>query len=91
MNHPIEVAERIATLDILSKGRLHFGVGKGRTQQEAGPPAVLSSAEAFPRLVPGSDFKSDERRGDASLAGSIPVRFRRLSLDEADLHPVQVE
>jgi alkanesulfonate monooxygenase SsuD/methylene tetrahydromethanopterin reductase-like flavin-dependent oxidoreductase (luciferase family) len=36
MNHPIKVAERIATLDLLSKGRLHFGVGKGGTQQEAG-------------------------------------------------------
>jgi alkanesulfonate monooxygenase SsuD/methylene tetrahydromethanopterin reductase-like flavin-dependent oxidoreductase (luciferase family) len=36
MNHPIKVAERIATLDILSEGRLHFGVGKGGTQQEAG-------------------------------------------------------
>jgi alkanesulfonate monooxygenase SsuD/methylene tetrahydromethanopterin reductase-like flavin-dependent oxidoreductase (luciferase family) len=36
MNHPVKVAERIATLDILSKGRLHFGVGKGGTQQEAG-------------------------------------------------------
>lgn len=36
MNHPIKVAERIATLDILSKGRLHFGVGKGGSQQEAG-------------------------------------------------------
>lgn len=36
MNHPIKVAERIATLDILSKGRVHFGVGKGGTQQEAG-------------------------------------------------------
>jgi alkanesulfonate monooxygenase SsuD/methylene tetrahydromethanopterin reductase-like flavin-dependent oxidoreductase (luciferase family) len=36
MNHPIKVAERIATLDILSKGRLHFGMGKGGTQQEAG-------------------------------------------------------
>ncbi len=36
MNHPIKVAERIAMLDILSKGRLHFGVGKGGTEQEAG-------------------------------------------------------
>ena len=36
MNHPIKVAERIATLDLLSKGRVHFGVGKGGTQQEAG-------------------------------------------------------
>ena len=36
MNHPVKVAERIATLDILSQGRLHFGVGKGGTQQESG-------------------------------------------------------
>ena len=36
MNHPVKVAERIATLDLLSKGRVHFGVGKGGTQQEAG-------------------------------------------------------
>ena len=35
-NHPIKVAERIATLDILSKGRVNFGVGKGGTMQEAG-------------------------------------------------------
>jgi alkanesulfonate monooxygenase SsuD/methylene tetrahydromethanopterin reductase-like flavin-dependent oxidoreductase (luciferase family) len=36
MNHPIEVAERIATLDLPSRGRLHFGVGKGGTIQETG-------------------------------------------------------
>jgi alkanesulfonate monooxygenase SsuD/methylene tetrahydromethanopterin reductase-like flavin-dependent oxidoreductase (luciferase family) len=36
MNHPIKVAERVATLDILSKGRLHFGVGTGGTIQETG-------------------------------------------------------
>ncbi len=36
MNHPVKVAERIATLDILSQGRVHFGMGKGGTQQEAG-------------------------------------------------------
>jgi alkanesulfonate monooxygenase SsuD/methylene tetrahydromethanopterin reductase-like flavin-dependent oxidoreductase (luciferase family) len=36
MNHPVKVAERISALDLLSEGRLHFGVGKGGTQQEAG-------------------------------------------------------
>jgi alkanesulfonate monooxygenase SsuD/methylene tetrahydromethanopterin reductase-like flavin-dependent oxidoreductase (luciferase family) len=36
MNHPIKVAERIAMLDILSGGRVHFGMGKGGSQQEAG-------------------------------------------------------
>jgi alkanesulfonate monooxygenase SsuD/methylene tetrahydromethanopterin reductase-like flavin-dependent oxidoreductase (luciferase family) len=36
LNHPVKVAERISTLDILSGGRVHFGIGKGGTQQEAG-------------------------------------------------------
>jgi alkanesulfonate monooxygenase SsuD/methylene tetrahydromethanopterin reductase-like flavin-dependent oxidoreductase (luciferase family) len=36
MNHPIKVAERVATLDVLSRGRLHFGIGKGATIQETG-------------------------------------------------------
>jgi alkanesulfonate monooxygenase SsuD/methylene tetrahydromethanopterin reductase-like flavin-dependent oxidoreductase (luciferase family) len=36
MNHPVKVAERIATLDILSGGRVNFGMGKGGTQQESG-------------------------------------------------------
>ncbi|HEX7097547.1 MAG TPA: LLM class flavin-dependent oxidoreductase, partial [Acidimicrobiales bacterium] len=36
MNHPVKVAERVATLDILSGGRLEVGFGKGGTQQEAG-------------------------------------------------------
>ena len=36
MNHPVKVAARCATLDILSNGRLHVGFGKGATQQEAG-------------------------------------------------------
>src|ERR1700743_76501 len=33
---PIKVAERIATLDLLSRGRLHFGIGKGATPQKTG-------------------------------------------------------
>ncbi len=59
MNHPIKVAERIATLDILSNGRVHFGVGKGGTQQEAGAfgydldelqPMIDESMYLIPRL-----------------------------------------
>jgi alkanesulfonate monooxygenase SsuD/methylene tetrahydromethanopterin reductase-like flavin-dependent oxidoreductase (luciferase family) len=36
MNHPIMVAQHIGMLDVLSKGRVHFGVGKGGSQQETG-------------------------------------------------------
>jgi alkanesulfonate monooxygenase SsuD/methylene tetrahydromethanopterin reductase-like flavin-dependent oxidoreductase (luciferase family) len=60
MNHPVKVAERIATLDILSKGRLHFGIGKGGTQQEAGtfgynlgdlPPMIDESMYLIPKIM----------------------------------------
>jgi alkanesulfonate monooxygenase SsuD/methylene tetrahydromethanopterin reductase-like flavin-dependent oxidoreductase (luciferase family) len=59
MNHPVKVAERIAMLDILSNGRIDFGVGKGGTQQEAGafqtqladiPPQLEASARMIPRM-----------------------------------------
>jgi len=35
-NHPVRVAERIATLDILSKGRVEVGTGRSATQIELG-------------------------------------------------------
>jgi alkanesulfonate monooxygenase SsuD/methylene tetrahydromethanopterin reductase-like flavin-dependent oxidoreductase (luciferase family) len=59
MNHPVKVAERIAMLDILSKGRLDFGIGKGGTPQEAGafqtrmgdiPAQLEESARMIPRM-----------------------------------------
>jgi alkanesulfonate monooxygenase SsuD/methylene tetrahydromethanopterin reductase-like flavin-dependent oxidoreductase (luciferase family) len=33
-NHPIRVAERVATLDILSRGRVNFGTGKSASSVE---------------------------------------------------------
>ena len=60
MNHPIKVAERIGMLDILSNGRVHFGIGKGGTQTEAGAfgyelseltDAVNEAAYLIPRLM----------------------------------------
>jgi len=35
-NHPARVAERIATLDLLSGGRVEFGTGEGSSQAELG-------------------------------------------------------
>lgn len=58
MNHPVKVAERCATLDILSGGRLEVGFGKGGTQQEAGtfgyqlselPPMIEEAMRLVPR------------------------------------------
>ncbi|HJT90141.1 MAG TPA: LLM class flavin-dependent oxidoreductase [Bryobacteraceae bacterium] len=36
INHPARVAERIATLDLISDGRCEFGVGAGATETELG-------------------------------------------------------
>src|SRR5436305_11318664 len=35
-NHPARVAERIATLDIISNGRVEFGTGEGATETAYG-------------------------------------------------------
>ena len=35
-NHPARTAEGLATLDIISKGRLEFGIGEGATRLELG-------------------------------------------------------
>jgi alkanesulfonate monooxygenase SsuD/methylene tetrahydromethanopterin reductase-like flavin-dependent oxidoreductase (luciferase family) len=66
MNHPIKVAERVATLDLLSQGRLHFGVGKGGTVQETGAfdtpmdqvtPQVDESMYMIPKMWLEGDFE----------------------------------
>src|SRR4030088_1155057 len=36
INHPARVAERIATLDLVSDGRLDFGTGEGAAEVELG-------------------------------------------------------
>jgi alkanesulfonate monooxygenase SsuD/methylene tetrahydromethanopterin reductase-like flavin-dependent oxidoreductase (luciferase family) len=36
VNHPARVAERVATLDVISGGRVEFGTGEGSSQMELG-------------------------------------------------------
>ena len=52
INHPARVAERIATLDLLSDGRCEFGTGAGATETELG---------GF--LVPQSEKKNMQLEG----------------------------
>lgn len=57
MNHPVKVAERVAMLDVLSNGRMDFGVGKGGTDTEAGafdidPAEIDAQLETSLRMIP---------------------------------------
>jgi alkanesulfonate monooxygenase SsuD/methylene tetrahydromethanopterin reductase-like flavin-dependent oxidoreductase (luciferase family) len=70
MNHPVKVAERIAMLDVLSNGRVHFGMGKGGTQQEAGtfgydladlPPMIDESMYLIPKILKHGEVEHDGR------------------------------
>ncbi|MEM7141408.1 MAG: LLM class flavin-dependent oxidoreductase [Actinomycetota bacterium] len=77
MNHPVKVAERCATLDIVSGGRLHVGFGKGGTEQEAGtfgyakaelPPMIDEAMRLIPRY-----WVEDEVAHEGEFL-SIPAR-----------------
>ncbi len=66
MNHPVKVAERVAMLDILSKGRVDFGIGKGGTHQESGafqtemeeiPAQLEESGRMIPRMWQSEFFE----------------------------------
>jgi hypothetical protein len=48
VNHPARVAERIATMDHLSKGRVEFGTGRGSSSAEWGGFAIPSASETKP-------------------------------------------
>ncbi|MEV5975326.1 LLM class flavin-dependent oxidoreductase [Streptomyces sp. NPDC051921] len=71
VNHPARVAERIATLDLISGGRVDLGTGQGSTQHELGAFGVdratkseqwKESLEAILRMlseVPFTGYKGD--------------------------------
>jgi alkanesulfonate monooxygenase SsuD/methylene tetrahydromethanopterin reductase-like flavin-dependent oxidoreductase (luciferase family) len=48
VNHPARVAERVATMDHLSEGRVEFGTGRGSSTAEWAGFAIPSAAETKP-------------------------------------------
>jgi alkanesulfonate monooxygenase SsuD/methylene tetrahydromethanopterin reductase-like flavin-dependent oxidoreductase (luciferase family) len=69
INHPARVAERIATLDLVSDGRCEFGIGAGATETELGGFGVaqdvkkammLDGARAAVRMLTEEPFQGYE-------------------------------
>jgi alkanesulfonate monooxygenase SsuD/methylene tetrahydromethanopterin reductase-like flavin-dependent oxidoreductase (luciferase family) len=85
MNHPIRVAERAATLDILSQGRLELGTARSSTWTELGgfgsdPDDTKKTWDEFVRVLP-------------RLWGDAPVRYegRCFSMPERNVLPKPVQ
>ena len=76
-NHPIKIAERTATLDILSGGRLEVGTGRSATWNELGgfranPDETKRTWDEFVRCLP--KMWTQERFGYQGRSWSMPVR-----------------
>jgi alkanesulfonate monooxygenase SsuD/methylene tetrahydromethanopterin reductase-like flavin-dependent oxidoreductase (luciferase family) len=85
-NHPIRVAERVATLDILSDGRVNWGSGKGATSIERGAfevdPATLQdqwleALEMIPRMWRSDVFEWRGRFYDVPPTAIVPKPVQR--------------
>jgi alkanesulfonate monooxygenase SsuD/methylene tetrahydromethanopterin reductase-like flavin-dependent oxidoreductase (luciferase family) len=80
-NHPQRVAERIATLDILSNGRVNFGTGKSASATEIGSFQIdrqrlteewEEALEIIPRMWSESSFSHKSRFFDIPPTQVVP-------------------
>jgi alkanesulfonate monooxygenase SsuD/methylene tetrahydromethanopterin reductase-like flavin-dependent oxidoreductase (luciferase family) len=80
-NHPIRVAERVATLDILSDGRVNWGSGKSATRVERGAFQIdeatvheqwLEALEMIPRMWRSDVFEWKGRFYDIPPTAIVP-------------------
>jgi len=84
-NHPIRVAERVATLDLLSDGRVEFGTGRSSQYEQAGfeiDPALSremwqESLEIIPRMWTEDPFEHHGRFVDIPARSIIPKPFQK--------------
>jgi hypothetical protein len=77
-NHPARVAERIATLDLVSNGRVEFGTGESASLMELGPcsssRAAATSTSTSARRLNCSQMKSCRNFGSVKSSGKSASR-----------------
>jgi alkanesulfonate monooxygenase SsuD/methylene tetrahydromethanopterin reductase-like flavin-dependent oxidoreductase (luciferase family) len=83
-DHPVRVAERIATLDILSKGRVEVGTGRSATIQELGGAEFHLRKPALGRRVADSGRCLEEQGWDVFLEGALFRHTRANGRADAD-------
>ncbi len=83
--HPLRVAEEIATLDVLSGGRVEFGVGRGANPTHFAGYGV-SAAESRERLAEGLELL---RRAWTNERFSFAGRF--FQVDDVSLAPLPMQ
>lgn len=85
-NHPIRVAERVATLDVLSEGRVNWGSGKSASRTEQGAfeidPAELDgqwreALEMIPRMWRSELFEWQGRHFHVPPTAILPKPVQR--------------
>ena len=86
INHPIRIAERIAALDIVSNGRVEFGMGRGSSFTELNgfevDPAesrdmVLESVRMIPKMWATDSFSHEGRFVSVPSRNVIPKPIQR--------------
>ncbi len=86
MNHPLRVAERVATLDVLSGGRVEFGTGRSSTPYQLSPfgvaledtrPMWEEAIEIIPKMWTQDAFEHHGRYYDLPLRNVIPKPIQK--------------
>ena len=86
-NHPVRVAERIATLDILSHGRVEVGTGRSATVQELGGFGIPPS-ETRARWEEGLDIITTIWK---SKDGTFSYKGRYFDIPERTVVPMPIQ
>ena len=86
VNHPARVAERVATLDLISDGRVQFGTGEGSSEPEIG--GFLSDRERkrdmWSDAIDAVTRRTTELLGVTADKAAFTSALRRMSIVASD-------